>query len=120
MKKVLNFKPSYQALAELPLEEVEETLNFMVECEREDFAASLLVARSMWHQHRQLVESVEFPEPFRSALKKSGEAYDRDVNTAEWARAADSNLRELLRPRAIESVKRRLAHEAARRGEIPA
>ena len=46
-----------------------------------DIGDSLLLARQIWRQHRDLVEAADLPEPFRSYALKQGTSIDETSTT---------------------------------------
>ncbi len=97
-------------------EEIEDMLDFMVHNELYDLAGQIETARAYWRRHRDLVEAPEFHELLRAHFieEYDAEPDDNFSNSPNEVNALDPNLREILRPKAIEWLQHKKEREARR------
>ena len=88
---------------------IEKALEQCVEQEIETVCNDLLIARSFWREHRSMVESEAFPEPYLSVRIKHNNDTAPDEHDAWHSNAGLSveQLREKMRPEAEMRAKQR-------------
>ena len=90
---------------EPPAEMVEKALNHLVNGDLADFAFHVETARKIWRKYRELVESPEFPEQFRSAFVEQWEREPDDDCGLAGEEALEAGYREAMVPQAIKTAR---------------